>query len=62
MHCSIYYFFKFKIYCLAFVNKSQSVLCRICYYVAFGVIVGTRIKNSLVHCLPLLPGKVVTQF
>ena len=24
--------------------------------------VGTRIKNSLVHCFPLLPGKVVAQF
>ena len=26
------------------------------------VIVGTRIKNSQVHCFPLLPGKVVAQF
>ena len=24
--------------------------------------VGTRITNSLVHCFPLLPGKVATQF
>ena len=29
---------------------------------ALKIVVGTRITNSLVHCFPLLPGKVATQF